>query len=393
MGPVMDDYLHRGLLRLARRLDMTQDEYAFGLEGIVVGETAVSSWQDGPQYRGYRLEELVRGASFLEVTYLLLFGELPDHEQFADFESIVHESMEVDPAIGCVLESLPLHLCGMQTLRTMTCLIGNLDQHGQESEQHLLQNKAARIMAQLPALSAMRHRFRQNLDPQAPHPGLSFAANLLYMLTGREPSADQERALDALLIVNAEHGFNTSTFAARVVASSGMDLYGAVLAAMGTLDASWQDSPSSAIADVLDEIQTVSDIEAWIRRRIGEGQLLPGFRLLDKRDCESRARLLRDASGELARDCEASDFEHKVLTVERALQQHWNAAPHCGWYTQRIIRYLGLEPELALDLFAVGRLAGWMAHCVEQSCNNYRYDPRACYIGPRLRPFVPLHDR
>ena len=389
----MDGNLHRSVLRFARRLEMSHEDYAFGLEGIVVGETSVSCWQDGPQYRGYRLEELFRSSSFLEVTYLLLFGDLPDQELFADFESTIHEEAELDPAIGCVLEALPLHLCGIQTLRTMVSLVGNLDPHTQESDLHLLEGKAARIIAQVPSLAAMRYRFRQGEEPVAPHPGLSYAANLYYMFTGEEPAPEQEAALDRMLIVNAEHGFNTSTFAARVVASSGMDLHGSVLAALGTLNGDWQDSPSEAISELIDEIQQVDDVGRWINAHIKDGNLLPGFKVIEKRDFECRARLLRDCSGELATYAGETELEHRLLTVESALKESWKAEPHSGWYAQRIARYLGLDSEVAIDLFAIGRLAGWIAHCVEQARNNFRYDPTASYIGPSERRYVPLHDR
>lgn len=392
----MDELLYRGLHRLVRCLDMQNHEYAPGLEGVIAGETAVSSWQDGPQYRGYRLEELVRGSTFLEVAYLLVHGELPCSEFFADFESIIYEAAELDPAIGPVLESLPLHLSPLQTLRTAISLAGNLDPQAEEHGPLTLEHKAARLIAQLPSLIALRHRVRCGLPPIAPHPAQSYASNLLHMLTGQDPSPEQEQALETLLIVNAEQGFSTAAFAARVVTSAGTDLHGAVVAALGTMEGDWNETPTPAIADTLDrldQLQTARQVENWLIPQLQKGELIDGFRIGPTDRSLSRNRLLAQACQKLADHCGQSDFEQKAQLIEKRLQSVWKAAPHCGWYTQRLTRYLGLDAELAIVLYTVSQIPGWIAHCVEQVQFSCRFRPAAHYVGHPERRYVPLAER
>lgn len=372
---------------------MEQDGYTPGLEGIVAAETAVSTLNGQLEYRGYAVDELITGSSFLEVAYLLMHGELPDQEQFADFESIVLESAEIDPALSPVLEILPLHVSGVQVLRTAISLLGNLDPQLEESGWNALIAKSTRILAQLPAVVAMRSRIRSGLEVLDPHPALSYAANLYYMVRGVEPTELQEEVLDAVLTLNAEYGFNTSTFAARVVASCGTDLYGSVVAALSTLDGDWAECPYEVISGFLDRMQTDPRFDEKVQQRFQKGLGIPGFRCSDSDKLDPRAYLLRSLCQRMAEELGMTEFELRTQELEQDALARLGCVPHSGWYTCRLLQYLGFDSDLAESLFVVGRMAGWIAHALEQVVNNCRIRPIASYVGPDRRPFIRLEDR
>lgn len=387
------DFWERGLRRLVGRVQMDQDGYAPGLEGIVAAETAVSTINDQLEYRGYAIEELVGSSTFLEVAYLLMHGDLPDQEQFADFESIVMESFEIDPAIAPVLETLPLHVSGIQVLRTAVSLLGNLDPQLEESSETALTGKATRLLAQLPSVVAMRARIRTGLPELPPHPALSYVANLFYMVSGEEPTAVQEEVIEAVLMLNAEYGFNTSTFAARVVASCGTDLYGSVISALSTLDGDWAECPYEMIAGFLDRMQVDPRFEERLQRRFDKGMGIPGFRCSNTEESDSRTELLRELCQRVAAEVGQMDLELKAQEIEQEALGRLGCVPHSGWYTCRLVKYLGFSNDFAESLFVVGRMAGWIAHSLEQINNNCRIRPQACYVGPDRREFIPLSHR
>ncbi|MEX2286800.1 MAG: citrate/2-methylcitrate synthase, partial [Planctomycetaceae bacterium] len=232
--PSLPQFVH-GLQLLVERVLMNGEQYFPGLEGVIAGETSLSTVEGGLHYRGYSIEELAQSATFLETAYLLLYGELPNQEQLADFQSIVSESAEIDPAVLRYFGEIPMHVSGMDALRTGISALGNFDPQADEEGRDANIAKAVRLLAQIPILIAARYRQGRGLPLIEPDPQLSYAGNLLHLITGKEPSALHEKAMDVSLILYAEHEFNASTFTARVVTSTQSDLYSAISAAVGAL--------------------------------------------------------------------------------------------------------------------------------------------------------------
>lgn len=199
---------------------MANEQYFPGLEGVIAGETAISTITGGLSYRGYSITDLAERSTFPEVAYLLLHGELPNEEQLADFRAILDESAEVDRSIIELFRSIPLHVAAMDVLRTGISALAHFDPQLDENTTSAGIAKTIRLLAQIPILIAARYRLRQGLPLVASDSGLSFAGNLLYLITGETPSGVAERAMDVSLILYAEHEFNASTFTARVVTST-----------------------------------------------------------------------------------------------------------------------------------------------------------------------------
>jgi citrate synthase len=372
---------------------MSTEQYYPGLEGVIAGETAVSTIAGGLSYRGYSIDDLSADATFGEVAYLLLHGELPNEEQLADFKAILDESATLDPSLVEFLKAIPLHVGAMDVLRTGISALAHFDPQLDEQTTAANVGKAMRLLAQIPLLIAARHRQRQGLPLLDPDPGLSFAGNLLYLITGKAPSPLQERAMDVSLILYAEHEFNASTFTARVVTSTQADLYSAVVAAVGALKGPLHGGANERVLEILEEVESPSRAEGWVRQALAEKRRIMGFGHRVYKDGDPRAVLLKDYCARLAAEAGDASLEQIAETIERVVRDEKGLPPNLDWPSARLYHYLGLEVDLYTPLFVASRITGWCAHVIEQSENNRLIRPRSRYIGPPRREFVPLDER
>jgi citrate synthase len=372
---------------------MSTEQYFPGLEGVIAGETAVSTITGGLSYRGYAIDDLSAAATFPEVAFLLLHGELPNEEQLADFKAILDESAALEPAVVEYLKAVPLHVGAMDVLRTGISALANFDPQVDEESTAANVGKATRLLAQVPLLIAARHRLRQGLPIVEPDSGLSFAGNLMYLISGNAPTALQERAMDVSLILYAEHEFNASTFTARVVTSTQSDLYSAIVAAVGALKGPLHGGANERVMEVLAEVGAPEEAEAWVRNALAQKRRIMGFGHRVYKDGDPRAVLLRDYCRRLAAEAGDSSLEEIADTIERVVREEKKLPPNLDWPSARLYHYLGLEVDLYTPLFVASRVAGWCAHVIEQSENNRLIRPRSRYIGPAPRKFVPLNER
>ena len=365
-----------------------------GLDGLIAGETAISTLDDGLHLRGYAIEDLVREATYTEVAYLLLHGELPTHEQLADFRAILAEAAEVPPAVIQLLQEIPLHIAPMDALRTAVSALAHFDEQANETDDTANLGKAIRLLGQVPILIAARHRLTRGLELIDSDPELSFAGNFLSMLTGQIPSAHDERSLDQSLICYADLEFNASTFTARIVASTGSDLHSAITAGIGALKGPLHGGANEDVLDLLLSVESPSCAEKFVRNAITKKRRLAGFGHRIYRDRpDPRAVVLKDICRALATTDEHRKLEEIADALEAAMWSHKQLRPNVDWPTARLYRMLGLDAELFTPLFAAARVAGWSAHVREQQQTNRLITPRAKYIGPSSRPFAPLRDR
>ena len=372
---------------------MSSEQYFPGLEGVIAGETAVSSIAGDLEYRGYSVTELADSSSFVETAYLLLHGELPSAEQLADFKAILIESAEIDPAIYEFLKKIPLHVGAMDVLRTGISMLAHFDPQLDDESPSANIAKATRLLAQIPMLIAARHRFRQGLELVPPDAEGSFAGNLLQMITGREPSPSEEDAMDVSLILYAEHEFNASTFTARVVTSTQSDLYSAVVAAVGALKGPLHGGANERVLEVLEEVGTPENAEPWVRHALATKRRIMGFGHRVYKDGDPRAVILRDYCRSLALEKGDTKFELIADTLESVVRQEKRLPPNLDWPSARLYRYLGLEVDLYTPLFVASRVAGWSAHVIEQAGNNRLIRPVSRYVGHAPRAYVPLEER
>lgn len=372
---------------------MTTELYYPGLEGVIAGETAISSLADGLRYRGYLIDDLAEGGTFIETAYLLLNGNLPNEEELADFRAILEESAVLEEPIVEFLRNIPLHVKAMDVLRTGISMLAHFDPQLDEESTPANLAKATRLLAQIPLLIAARHRLRLGLPLLESNPELSFAGNILYLVTGKEPTPLQERALDVSLILYAEHEFNASTFAARVVTSTKSDLYSSVVAAVGALKGPLHGGANEQVLSILSEIGQPAHAEAWVRSALAEKRRIMGFGHRIYKDGDPRATILRGYCQKLAEVTGTMGMEDIADTIEAIVRVEKKLPPNLDWPTARLYHYLGLDVDLYTPLFVASRVSGWCAHVIEQSENNRLIRPRSRYKGEPNRTFVPIDQR
>ncbi len=369
---------------------MSEPIYSPGLEGVIAGETSISTVTGGLQYRGYSIEDLARQATFEEVAYLLLYGELPTAEQLDQFQRRLGEAATaVPPAIIETLRKIPQAADGMDVLRSGASLLSHWDPDRGDNSRDANLRKAERLLAQLPVLMAARHRLKQGKEPVAPERGRTLAANMLWMLFRAEPTPGHARALDVTLILYAEHEYNASTFTARVIVSTLSDLYSAVTGAIGALKGPLHGGANERVLDVLRSVGKKENAEAWVREALARKEKIMGFGHRVYKDGDPRAEYLKSLCGELAIETGNEDLETIAGVIERVVRDEKKLPPNLDWPTGRLYHYLGLPIELYTPLFVVSRVAGWSAHVIEQLDNNRLIRPRpatrACCIDPGCR--------
>jgi len=372
---------------------MASEQYFPGLEGVIAGETAVSTITGGLSYRGYGITDLAEQSTFPEVAYLLLHGELPSEDQLADFKATLDDAAEVDGSIIELLRNIPLHVGSMDVLRTGISAAAHFDPQLDENTTTANIGKAIRLLAQIPILIAARHRLQKGLPLLEPDSGLSFAGNLMYLITGQIPSAVQERAMDVSLILYAEHEFNASTFTARVVTSTMSDMHSAIVAAVGALKGPLHGGANERVLEVLEEVGTPENAERWVQQALAQKRKIMGFGHRVYKDGDPRAVILRNFCADLALAKGDSSLEQIADTLERVVREEKGLPPNLDWPSARLYKYLGLEVDLYTPLFVASRVVGWAAHVIEQSENNRLIRPRSKYVGPAPREYVPLEDR
>ena len=358
--------------------------YSPGLEGVIAGETSLSL-VDGERgrllYRGYRIGDLVAHGTFPAIANLLWTGEWDPGHRLA--------TGPIPPAVMTVLRALPASTKPMDALRTAVSAWGaTQDLPWPPTIEH-----ARALTAFSPSALAAFARLRAGNEPVDPDPSLDLTEGFLYQLTGARPDAGTARALDAYFVVGSEHGFNASTFTARVVTSTRSDIASAVTAAIGTMKGPLHGGAPSEVVDQLSQIKNATSAEAWVRDAIDRGERLMGFGHRVYRAYDPRAAALRTvAEGMenrpdwLERAIEVEDVVLRVLAEkhpERALKTN------VEYYAAPVLMGVGLSPDLFPAAFSLARHAGWTAHVLEQAADNRLIRPDVNYIGPAERD-LPL---
>jgi citrate synthase len=372
---------------------MTEPLYRPGLEGIIAGETAVSSIAGGLLYRGYPVEELAEHASFEEVAYLILYGELPKTDQLAAFNDRLHQYAPVQKELIDILRHIPSKAGMMDVMRSGASLLAHWDPDQKDNSHDANLRKAERLLARLPVIMAARHRLVQGKEPVGPDKRYSLAENLLRMLRRRDPSPEAVRSLEVSLIMYAEHEFNASTFTARVVASTLSDLYSAVTAGIGALKGPLHGGANERVLEVLDQVGSSDKAEAWIREALARKVRIMGFGHRVYKDGDPRAKFLKPLCMQLAKETGHLDMEAMADTIERIVGEEKKLPPNLDWPSARLYHYLDLPVELYTPLFVVSRVVGWSAHIIEQLDNNRLIRPLANYTGHPKRAWQPIKQR
>jgi citrate synthase len=373
-----------------------------GLEGVVAGSTDLSNVEGAAgrlMYRGYDIAELAAHCSFEEVAYLLLFGELPNRSQLADFGVRLAASRALPQPLIALLKSAPHDARPMDVLRTAISALGLFVPHLDDGAPASNPRSAIHLIAKTPVIVAAWDRIRRGLEPIAALPNLATAANFLYMLTGRGPIPEAERALDTYLVLLADHSFNASTFAARVTASTHADIFAAVTTAVGALAGDLHGgAPAKVMASLL-EIGTPERAEAYVRETLGRGERIMGMGHREYKVRDPRASVLEAMAKSLGGVADprwsvlARALEDAAVGVLAERDPENRVHANVEFYTAPTLFSLGIAADEFTCVFACARMAGWTAHVLEQLAHNRLIRPQAAYTGPARRAWVALEAR
>ena len=368
-----------------------------GLEGVVAASTALSHvyGEEGRLvYRGYDIHELAGKASFEEVAYLLWIGHLPSRDELETFTRKLWGNRALPDGVIATLAALPADASPMDALRTGVSALGAIDSARFDDEPDL--DEAIALAARVPSILAAFYRMRQGLAPLPAREDLNTAQHYLYQLFGNEPEARHWKPLEVYLTLLADHGMNASTFTARVIASTQSDLCSAITGAIGALKGPLHGGAPSKVLDMLNEIGSAENVDAWLTTALDSGARLMGFGHRVYKAEDPRAEVLRGMAEEAS---DEAFFALSKRTEERALAMLEERKPgrrlytNVEFYSAAVLAAVGLPGDMFTPTFAVSRTVGWTAHVLEQVGNNRLIRPQSAFVGRTDRRFVGIDDR
>src|SRR5688572_10585829 len=370
-----------------------------GLEDVVAATSSIC-YLDGERgvlaYRGYDIHDLAGAASFEETCHLLWHGRLPNRAEFGDLQSQLAAARPPPEPIPRLMRAIPA-VDGMDALRTLTSALGHYDADASDNSPQANYRKAVRLTAQIASLVATYGRLQAGAGPIQPDPALGHAANFLYMLTGTRPNALSIRAFDVALVLHADHELNASTFAARVAAATLTDLHSAIVGAIGALKGPLHGGANADVMRLLIEIgedAAPDRVDEAIRSRLARKVKIPGFGHRVYRTEDPRATHLRRMSKDLGERAGNRRWFEMSQRIEQLVTGEKKLYPNVDFYSASTYYTLGIPIDLFTPIFAVSRVSGWTAHCLEQYSNNRLIRPRTDYIGPQYpQTFLPLDQR
>ena len=368
-----------------------------GLEGVVATTTAISSVEDGKlQYRGYRIEELAGKAEYEEVAYLLLNGDLPNKEQLRDFKAELTKHRTLSPFLREILRQMSESGTAMDVLRTVVSASAVEDPGEGDNSHEAEYRKSIRLTAKLPTILATYIRRRRGEQPVPPDPTLGHAANFARMAGLDEAHPKSAEILNTCFILQAEHGLNASTFAARITAATLADMHAAVTAALGALKGPLHGGATDGTMRMLDEIGGVDRVAGFVEKGFATKYKFPGFGHRVYVTTDPRAKFLRAFAQELSQGANAKNmppyFEIQEKLVDEVNKRR-QFPVNVDFYAATTYTYLGIPADLGTSIFAIGRMAGWCAHITEQHGDNRLIRPESEYTGPSGKRWVPLAER
>lgn len=357
---------------------------AKGLDGVVVGDTVLSR-VDGEKgeliYRGYNIDELA-DCNFEQVCHLFLYGELPSIEE----ESKLHQNLTSRYAIP---KEVIDFICfagkkdhPMATLRTAVSMLSAYGKEPRLDNQDELIDTALQLIAKVGTIAAAISRVRRDLVPVAPNVSFGYSKNFLYMCTGDVPEDIVTKTMDTAMVLHMDHGFNASTFTARVVTSSLSDMTSAVTAAIGSLKGPLHGGANTAVMKMLMEIGTVENTESFINNALKEKRKVMGFGHRVYKVTDPRAKHLKRMSQEWGERAHEKKWFQMSEKIEQMMMEKKGINANVDFYSASTYYTMGFEPDMYTPIFAVARMVGWTAHVIEQLKDNRIMRPEANYLGP-----------
>lgn len=371
-----------------------------GLEGIPAAESAIS-FIDGEagilEYRGISIEALAEKSTFLETAYLLIFGHLPERDEYEKFSSDIRMHTRLKLKILRMMEYLPEGGHPMHYLQAVTSAMGMYYPARNTLDPDVRYWSAVRLIAKMPTIMAACHRLRHGDAPIKPRNDLSFAANFYYSLFEQVPSPLVEKILDVILMLHADHEMNASTFSARVVGSTLADPYTIVSSAIGTLSGPLHGGANEEVMHMIDEIGSKDKVRDYVLGKLERKEKIMGIGHRVYKTMDPRGKVLsgfiRKLHEEKLIDDRTVEISEEIESVVTERLGQKKLYPNIDFYSGLVFRAIGIPTDLYTPLFATGRVAGWLAHWMEQVHTNRIYRPTQKYTGLRKQPYVPISER
>ncbi len=373
-----------------------------GLEGVVIGETSLSSI-DGVKgkliYRGYDIKDLAENSNFEEVVYLLWFGKLPTQLELKQFQNKLRKERDIDSSCIPILKKGAKNMSAMDALMTITSYLSQFDPDLNNDTPESNIKKAIKLTAKYPTIVAYFWRLRNGKHPIPPKTNLGHGENFLYMLTGKVPTKTEARAIELDFLLTAEHGINASTFATLVATSTLTDIHSAMLAGLATLKGPLHGAAREKVYQMLDSIGSENNVSPWLKQAMKNKERIMGFGHRVYKTYDPRALIFKDISKQLADESKNKKWYSMSAAIEdfvikEVVQKKGKPIyPNVDFYTGAVYKYLNIPIQLSTGIFAIGRIAGWTAHFLEQREHNRLIRPKANYIGKRNMKYIPIEKR
>ena len=365
-----------------------------GLEGVVACTTSISFIVGNTlNYRGYTIEDLAAHSTFEEVVYLLWNNRLPNKSELQSFKTELNKNMALEPSFISVLKTLPTNVHPMAWLRTAVSLLSHWDSESNDISVEANHHKAIRLTAKMGSLVAAFEAIRNKREPLAPKADQSIAWNFLYMLKGTEPDAETVKVFDTCLILHADHELNCSAFATRVTTSSLSDLHSAVVSAIGALKGPLHGGANEQVMVMLAKIGTIEKAQQFVKDALAAKEKVMGIGHRVYKDGDPRAAILRKFSEQLTKKIGKPELYQISALIDDTMQKEKGFMPNVDFYSATVYHALAIPTDIFTPIFAMSRVAGWIAHAMEQYEKNRIYRPRGKWQGKEGLTWKPVDAR
>ncbi len=363
----------------------TSSSYVNGTEGVLI-------------YRGYDIRDLGLNVTYEEVVYLLWNDQLPNAHELEMFRAALQAKRTVPEPVLNIMRAFPRNAQPMAVLRTAVSAMGLIDRDADNITHTGAREKALLLTAVMPSLVAAWERLRNGREPIPPRLGLGHAANFLYMLSGEEPNPDAVTAFNSYLVLLADHGFNASTFSARVTTSTGSDFYSAITSAIGTLKGPAHGGATQRAMEQFFSAADRGDISAWFEESLAAGKRIMGIGHRIYKVEDPRAKILKPLAEKLAKSTGQTQWYKVADTIQQLARQNdyfieRDLYANVDYYSAVVLYTIGLPVDQFTCIFAVSRTAGWCSQVLEQLADNRLIRPKESYVGKWNQTFIPLAER
>ncbi len=366
-----------------------------GLRDVAVGESKISypDPKGALYYMGYNINDIIGRTDYEEVAYLLLHKKLPNMQELDKFKTELVSEMKLPDPILKSIRTTPANCLPIDVLRTEVSHLGEYDPEGKVFSEPANKRRALRLIAQVPAIVATLYRSRREEYVPVPRKNFDLVQNFLYMLKGTFPHASAVKVMHRLMTLHIDHGFNASTFAARVTASTNSDMYSAVISAIGTLKGPLHGGASEKVMEMLDEVFFADRVEEYIQGLLDNKKKIMGFGHRVYKTQDPRTKHLRGIVEEFSNSFGTSHLYDKCKKIEKIVYDRKKIYPNVDFYAAVVLDALEVGKEFFPLFFASSRIVGWVAHILEQYEDSVLLRPSQKYIGELDRFFVPIGQR